>query len=130
VGDAVLVEFARRLTDSVRASDTVARLAGDEFVVVFELVESYHGAGEAGEAGVLGQRIIDAMVPPFQIGALALPMTTSIGIALADIAHAQPAEVMQAADEALYRVKAQGRNGWLVHDLDKALSRPISRPAA
>jgi len=130
VGDAVLVEFARRLTDSVRASDTVARLAGDEFVVVFELVESYHGAGEAGEAGVLGQRIIDAMVPPFQIGALTLQMTTSIGIALADIAHAQPAEVMQAADEALYRVKAQGRNGWLVHDLDKALSRPISRPAA
>lgn len=127
VGDAVLVEFARRLTDSVRASDTVARLAGDEFVVVFELVESYN---EAGEAGVLGQRIIDAMAPPFQIGALALPMTTSIGIALADIAHAQPAEVMQAADEALYRVKAQGRNGWLVHDLDKALSRPISRPAA
>jgi len=59
-----------------------------------------------------------------------LQMTTSIGIALADIAHAQPAEVMQAADEALYRVKAQGRNGWLVHDLDKALSRPISRPAA
>lgn len=130
VGDAVLVEFARRLTDSVRASDTVARLAGDEFVVVFELVESYHGAGEAGEAGVLGQRIIDAMVPPFQIGALALPMTTSIGIALADSAHAQPAEVMQAADEALYRVKAKGRNGWLVHDLDKALSRPVSRPAA
>lgn len=127
VGDAVLVEFARRLTDSVRASDTVARLAGDEFVVVFELVESYN---EAGEAGVLGQRIIDAMAPPFQIGALTLQMTTSIGIALADIAHAQPAEVMQAADEALYRVKAQGRNGWLVHDLDKALSRPISRPAA
>lgn len=127
VGDAVLVEFARRLTDSVRASDTVARLAGDEFVVVFELVESYN---ESGEAGVLGQRIIDAMAPPFQIGALTLQMTTSIGIALADIAHAQPAEVMQAADEALYRVKAQGRNGWLVHDLDKALSRPISRPAA
>lgn len=127
VGDAVLVEFARRLTDSVRASDTVARLAGDEFVVVFELVESYN---EAGEAGVLGQRIIDAMAPPFQIGALTLQMTTSIGIALADSAHAQPAEVMQAADEALYLVKAQGRNGWLVHDLDKALSRPISRPAA
>ena len=120
VGDAVLVEFARRLTDSVRTGDTVARLAGDEFVVVFELEQSDN---EAGEAGVLGQRIIDAMAPPFQIGALSLAVTTSIGIALADAARSQPGEVMQAADEALYRVKAQGRNGWLVHDLDQALKR-------
>lgn len=127
VGDAVLVEFAQRLTASVRASDTVARLSGDEFVVVFELVES---GNEAGEAGVLGQRIIDAMAPPFQIGALCLPVTTSIGIALANAAQSQPAEVMATADAALYRVKAQGRNGWLVHDQGQAAGRAFPVMAA
>jgi len=113
VGDAVLVEFARRLAHSVRASDTVARLAGDEFVVVFEQLDSHS------EAGVLGQRIVSAMVPPFQIGDVRLTVTASIGIAVAvrvdDQVQALAAQMLQAADEALYQVKAQGRNGWLLH---------------
>ena len=125
VGDAVLVEFARRLAHSVRASDTVARLAGDEFVVVYEQLES------SSEAGVLGQRIVSAMVPPFRIGPLSLTVTASIGITVAALqdgaAQALAAEMLQAADEALYRVKAQGRNGWLLHAPGQARCRDRPR---
>lgn len=124
VGDAVLVEFARRLAHSVRASDTVARLAGDEFVVVLEQLES------SSEAGVCAQRIVSAMAPPFQIGGLTLTVTASVGVAVATTAddpqQKLPADILQAADEALYRVKAQGRNGWLLHD--PGLARCRERP--
>lgn len=124
VGDAVLVEFVRRLGQSVRASDTVARLAGDEFVVVFEQLDSLS------EAGVLGQRIVSAMAAPFMIGTLVLPVTASIGIAVADDAQSLANDVLHAADETLYRVKKQGRNGWMVHKLGAVQARRSRLAAA
>lgn len=108
-GDAVLIEFARRLSGAVRATDTVARLAGDEFVVVFEQLSS------PSEIKVLGQRIISAMAEPFDIGGLKLSVTASVGIAVTSAPHTQPDEVLKSADEALYGVKAAGRNGYAVN---------------
>jgi diguanylate cyclase (GGDEF)-like protein len=108
-GDAVLIEFARRLSGAVRATDTVARLAGDEFVVVFEQLSS------PSEINVLGQRIISAMAQPFDIGGLKLSVTASVGIAVTSAPHTQPDEVLKSADEALYGVKAAGRNGYAVN---------------
>ncbi|MFS2139323.1 diguanylate cyclase domain-containing protein [Duganella sp. Dugasp56] len=108
-GDAVLIEFARRLSGAVRATDTVARLAGDEFVVVFEQLSS------PSEINVLGQRIISAMAEPFDIGGLKLSVTASVGIAVTSAPHTQPDEVLKSADEALYGVKAAGRNGYAVN---------------
>jgi diguanylate cyclase (GGDEF)-like protein len=108
-GDAVLIEFAHRLSGAVRATDTVARLAGDEFVVVFEQLSS------PSEINVLGQRIINAMAEPFDIGGLKLSVTASVGIAVTGALHTQPDEVLKSADEALYGVKAAGRNGYAVN---------------
>jgi diguanylate cyclase (GGDEF)-like protein len=108
-GDAVLVEFARRLTHAVRITDTVARLAGDEFVIVFEHLDS------ATEADLLGRKILDAMQPPFVIGEAQRSITTSVGIGLTTNANVDMEDVMRAADQALYGVKAAGRNGFAVN---------------
>jgi diguanylate cyclase (GGDEF)-like protein len=109
-GDQVLIEFARRLTGAVRVTDTVARLAGDEFVIVFEQLSA------AAEMDLLGEKILDAMRPPFLLSGLPREVRASIGIAVTS-AHvaATPEELMRAADQALYDVKAAGRNGYAVN---------------
>lgn len=108
-GDQVLVEFARRLKHAVRTTDTVARLAGDEFVIVFEQLSS------AIEINILGDKIVAAMQPPFAVGDVTRHVTCSLGIALTTAAGADAEEVMRAADQALYGVKAAGRNGFSVN---------------
>jgi diguanylate cyclase (GGDEF)-like protein len=108
-GDAVLVEFARRLKSAVRTTDTVARLAGDEFVIVFEQLDS------TTEADLLGRKILDGMQEPFALGETRRVVTASVGIALTTDANVGVEEVMRAADLALYGVKAAGRNGFAVN---------------
>ncbi|OFA04266.1 diguanylate cyclase domain-containing protein [Duganella sp. HH101] len=108
-GDQVLVEFARRLVGAVRTTDTVARLAGDEFVIVFEQLASNT------EIDVLGRKIVDAMREPFLGGGAQRVVTASIGIALTTSPAVTVDEIMRAADQALYGVKAAGRNGFAVN---------------
>ena len=104
-GDEVLKEFAARLVRSVRASDLVARLAGDEFVIVLEGVKS------AAEVGQIGAKIIDAIRQPFELAGGPLPVTTSIGIAIFRDGALTPAQLLDLADQALYAAKGQGRDG-------------------
>ena len=108
-GDQVLVEFARRLVGAVRTTDTVARLAGDEFVIVFEQLATNT------EIDVLGRKIVDAMRAPFLGGGAQRAVTASIGIALTTSPAVTVDEIMRAADQALYGVKAAGRNGFAVN---------------
>jgi diguanylate cyclase (GGDEF)-like protein/PAS domain S-box-containing protein len=114
VGDAVLVEFARRLSASVRNSDLVARLAGDEFTVLLQDV--------AGEAGVelVANKILAAMRAPFVLGALTLQVGASIGAALAEPPNLAPARLLDAADHALYTAKQAGRNTWALRRLGRS----------
>jgi len=108
VGDEVLVEFARRLKNVVRVSDTVARLAGDEFVIIFDQL-----SGEA-EPAALGAKILAAMKEPFAAGGLRLPVGASMGIALLNGGSAEMDEIIRTADEALYAAKAAGRQRCVV----------------
>lgn len=108
VGDQVLVEFASRLTRAVRATDTVARLAGDEFVVIFD------NLADNTEPALLGQKILDSMRPPFVCGGHELVVTTSVGIALTTSAGADLDHFLKTADEALYLAKHAGRNAYAV----------------
>lgn len=108
VGDRVLVEFAARLKQAVRNTDSVARLAGDEFVVIFE------GAGGDATPEALAQKILDAVAPPFVIGGLSLMVTTSVGIALDGAPGATLDQYLAAADEALYGAKAAGRRRYAI----------------
>jgi diguanylate cyclase (GGDEF)-like protein len=91
----------------VRCTDTVARLAGDEFVIVYEQVHGFE------EARQLGARILAAMEAPFDAGHVKLRVTASVGIAITRH-HTSAEAIMQSADYALYGVKAAGRNGYAV----------------
>lgn len=105
-GDAVLVEFGTRLKAAVRATDFVARLAGDEFVVVLEGVHS------AVECEQVAAKILSSVRRPMPAEGMELSVTTSIGIAyLPGGGRAEPAALLALADRALYETKAEGRNG-------------------
>jgi diguanylate cyclase (GGDEF)-like protein/PAS domain S-box-containing protein len=103
-GDAVLREFARRLSASVRETDTVARLAGDDFVVILE------GVHKRDECLYIARKIVAAMQPAFAVNGGDLVVTTSIGIAMTTDSAMSADALLQRADGALYSAKAQGRN--------------------
>ncbi|SFD21308.1 sensor domain-containing diguanylate cyclase [Massilia yuzhufengensis] len=105
VGDEVLKEFARRLTVGVRATDTPARLSGDEFVVIFEEI------GTRAEAERLAGKIVEAMRVPFRTSAGLVQASTSVGLALSQ-PRLEQEQLLAAADSALYAAKGQGRDGF------------------
>lgn len=116
-GDAVLVEFARRLKHSVRTTDTVARLGGDEFVIVLE--QLHHEA----EAELVAQKIAAATRTPIALpDATGLPATASIGIGLlqGDDRDTTTSELMATADKALYDAKRAGRNTFRMRTCDRS----------
>lgn len=118
VGDELLVEAGRRLRASVRLEDTVARNGGDEFTIL------QVGLEQPKAAHLLAERIVEAFRKPFSAGGNRMLVETSVGIAVAPIDGLDPASLMQKADQALYRTKAEGKNGYrfLNEDLNEACS--------
>jgi diguanylate cyclase (GGDEF)-like protein len=105
VGDNLLVAVAERLRGLVRPGDTLARLSGDEFVVVCEDVDGPE------EAAVVADRIVSALREPFVLGADVLRLSVSIGIATAADAPGEPSgaiDLLRRADVTMYRAKARG----------------------
>jgi diguanylate cyclase (GGDEF)-like protein/PAS domain S-box-containing protein len=107
-GDLVLQEFARRLTRCVRPTDTVARLAGDEFVMVLE------GLHRAEDAVAVVNKILSAVKPGFDILGQGLEVSASIGMALRRSGELDGENLLRRADEALYSAKAAGRGTFRV----------------
>ncbi|MFT5533463.1 MAG: diguanylate cyclase (GGDEF)-like protein/PAS domain S-box-containing protein [Burkholderiaceae bacterium] len=103
-GDEVLCEFARRLLHSVRQTDTVSRLAGDEFVIILE------GLQLPEESSKVAAKIITAMSTDFDVLGTPRQVSTSIGIAVGKIDDNDGSALLRRADEALYAAKAAGRN--------------------
>jgi diguanylate cyclase (GGDEF)-like protein/PAS domain S-box-containing protein len=107
-GDEVLKEFARRLKETVRASDTVARLAGDEFVIILEGLTSSNNAQQ------IAANVVQSMLPAFNIMNVALKVSTSIGVAVRRPGEINAEPLMHRADKALYVAKTEGRNTFKV----------------
>jgi two-component system cell cycle response regulator len=109
-GDEVLREFADRVRTCTRGIDLVARMGGEEIVVV--LPDTALDAAQA-VAERIRKRVED---DPFQIqrGQRAIQVTVSIGVASRRAGDAGPVEMMKRADEAVYRAKAAGRNRVIV----------------
>jgi diguanylate cyclase (GGDEF)-like protein len=103
-GDELIRQVANRLTTILRLGDTVARLGGDEFGII----QTHMGAPNA-SAG-LGQRILDALTAPFEIGGVAVSIGCSIGIAHAPQDGTDRSTLLRLADTALYQAKNEGRN--------------------
>jgi len=109
-GDIVLKEFAERLRQKVRATDIAARLAGDEFVVLLEGMQTEH------DAELVAKKIVLAIRDPFFCAGVPVQVTTSVGVAFC--AHPRAAgELLACADAALYEAKAAGRDTFRVRSL-------------
>ena len=105
-GDELLKQVAVRLQASIRASDSVARLAGDEFVALIENVTDRQPL-----AGLAG-KILAQLNEPFRLNGSLESISASIGIACYPEDALAPQELMQAADQAMYEAKRRGRNGY------------------
>jgi diguanylate cyclase (GGDEF)-like protein/PAS domain S-box-containing protein len=106
VGDCLLQSVARRLTASVRMSDTVSRQGGDEFVVL--LSEMNH----AKDAAVIAEKILLTLARPHHINEHELHVTASIGIVTYPDDGTQAETLMKNADFAMYHAKDAGRNNY------------------
>lgn len=108
-GDKALRETARRLVSLVRHNDTVARIGGDEFVLV-----AANFAEPAEHAALaLAQQCIDAVALPLQLRHADTAMGVSIGIVLTD-GGATPEDLLAAADKAMYQAKQNGRGSYVL----------------
>jgi diguanylate cyclase (GGDEF)-like protein len=103
VGDALLKSVAVRLRSQVRASDLVARVGGDEFVVVFEPAET-----EA-LAVSLSRKLLDALGKPHGVADEVFTVGASIGITLVPAHGTEPKELLEQADRAMYEAKRRGK---------------------
>jgi diguanylate cyclase (GGDEF)-like protein len=100
-GDAVLVEIARRLRRVVRPNDLVARVGGDEFVILAEDLDDE-------EAGAVARRVLALCSAPLSIGGPSVAVSVSVGVTVED-PGAHPQSSVARADTAMYAAKAAGR---------------------
>lgn len=106
VGDKLLIEVARRLKASVRDSDVVARIGGDEFVVVLVAIK------DNSHAAVVSENIMQKISRPYDIDGHAINTTPSIGISIYPDDGEVCDELMRAADVAMYHAKEHGRSSY------------------
>lgn len=112
VGDELLIAVAERLTGLLRPGDTLARLAGDEFVILCEALN------EAGQAETVAGRVGAALVEPFALRSGDVRITASVGIAYAGPADDVPEGLLRDADTAMCQAKRRGGGGHALLDSD------------
>jgi diguanylate cyclase (GGDEF)-like protein len=130
-GDSILIQAAERLLSVVRAGDTVARVGGDEFVIVHTDAAQPQGAVE------VARRVIEAMSQPLEFAGQPVQIGTSVGIAIYPADGDAASSLLKFADIALYRAKADGGGAFRLfeqgmdlrlrdrHELEQDLRRAI-----
>jgi predicted signal transduction protein with EAL and GGDEF domain len=114
-GDRLLRMVADRLRNLLGEGTLVARLGGDEFAIL-------HSVESASHVATLSQRIIDALVTPYDLEGHQANIGASIGISLAPKDGLDPEVLLRCADLALYRAKAQGRGGFAFFESEMTAS--------
>ena len=122
IGDRLLMEVSRRLTDCLRKSDTIARLGGDEFLV---LLTDFENLGEIAE---VADKVIRRVGEPMTLNGHEVRIGASIGIALYPDDGDDLTALMKGADTAMYRAKEACRNSYRFHDasMDTAANQRIT----
>lgn len=109
IGDLLLQQVAERLTSCVRQSDSVARIGGDEFVILLENL-GLEPVNAAQQAEAIASKILLALRQPFRMGEIEHFSTLSIGIAMFNGTGEPLDDLLKQADLAMYQAKALGRN--------------------
>ena len=112
LGDQVLVEIADRLRTIIREEDLVARVGGDEFVILCD------GAAEADALAALAERVIAAIHAPIEVGDSSVQVGISIGVAIGRHGGISGDRILTRADQAMYRAKATGGNRYRIVDVE------------
>jgi diguanylate cyclase (GGDEF)-like protein/PAS domain S-box-containing protein len=110
VGDELLVAVTQRLRHCLRASDTVSRLGGDEFIILVEGTESPRFFAAVAE------KICQALDAPVELGAQSLSVSGTLGIAVAPVDGEDFDTLLKKADMAMYHAKARGRGSYSFFD--------------
>jgi diguanylate cyclase (GGDEF)-like protein/PAS domain S-box-containing protein len=122
IGDALLQGVAGRIRGRLRASDTLARVGGDEFVLVQPEL------ADAGGASIMAHTVLELLAQPFYINGNQLYIDASIGITLFPRDGVDPDLLLRNADLALYRAKREGRGQYRFYscDMDSELKATLS----
>jgi diguanylate cyclase (GGDEF)-like protein len=115
VGDELLIAVAQRLTSLARPGDTLARVAGDEFVFLCEDMRS------DADVELLAGRVDAAFAEPFALSRSAIAVSASVGVAFSGQSDAIPERLVDEADQAMYQAKRSGGARHQVIDLREAL---------
>lgn len=103
VGDHLLIAASGRLESCLRTADTIARIGGDEFIILLEDINNVSDVTQVAE------RLLEEMTVPFNLLGQKVIITTSIGVVLGSLSYDKPEDILRDADIAMYRAKSQGR---------------------
>ncbi|WP_241823318.1 GGDEF domain-containing protein [Enterovibrio norvegicus] len=106
-GDQVLKRTTKRLCACVRDVDTIARIGGDEFLILLPNIVNIESIRKVTE------RMIEAVSAPYHLGSVEVTVTASIGISLFPDDDDAPLELVKLADHAMYTIKHQGKNNYM-----------------
>jgi diguanylate cyclase (GGDEF)-like protein len=110
IGDELILNVTRRLTQIIRDDDLVARLGGDEFAIIMTCASDNYSLQAVAE------RIITAICAPCVVSGHGINIGASIGIAVIDSCTQDAGDILRYADMALYRAKNEGRNRACIYD--------------
>ncbi len=122
VGDLVLIQFAQRVSAVMRSGAVFIRVGGDEFAVIVPNIRSLDNPT------ALARRIVTTVAEPFLIGPITTTVGVGIGIAIAPSDGMDPETLVQRADRALYRAKAEGRSR--IHFFEPEMDAHVERRVA
>ncbi len=122
VGDSLIITMADRLSSIIRSCDIVARVGGDEFLLMIQSTDSNY------EPAAVGRNVLQALSRPFAVDGQEFSFTGSLGIAVYPTDGEDPTDLVRKADAAMYQAKARGRNNFQLYN--KSLSAAVDRKIA
>jgi diguanylate cyclase (GGDEF)-like protein/PAS domain S-box-containing protein len=115
IGDGLLVEVSKRLSSVIRATDTLARVGGDEFIILLENLGEDNRLAKM-ESEIVAQKLQQEFQDKFEVEGVSIQITCSIGVFLIDPQNLVADEILKFADKAMYRSKKEGGDRYNFYD--------------